>query len=52
MQETFGVIPPIDCIYDCYGWGSYPGDYYWLPSILSFVVALGLIASAWWHPKN
>jgi len=52
MQDEFGVIPPSNCTYDCYGWGTYPGDYYWLPAIFAFVAAIGLIVKAWWSPKQ
>nr|WP_137677174.1 hypothetical protein [Parerythrobacter lutipelagi] len=52
MQEVFGVIPPANCAYDCYGWGTYPGDYFEFPAIFFFLLAFWLIAWAWWKPKN
>ena len=51
MQKEFGVFPPEGCAYDCYGWGTYPGDYYWLPATAAFLSALILIGWAWWSPQ-
>jgi hypothetical protein len=52
MQEEFGVVRANNCAYDCYGWGGYPGDHYWLPAIVAFVLGISLIAAAWLRPKT
>lgn len=51
MQKEFGVMPPTNCAFDCYGWGTYPGDYFWLPAVISFLTAIFLIMWTWWKPK-